>query len=157
MTKENEMPTAQAPKTVGPRFYEMTVREQAAEAWARQSSDERHKAERAARNLAKSVFGNTVEIVFDEFVPESFAKRHHYEPCHLVTFEVEGLEFNYREQTKQGPECFLLIDMCACERGPRILATIHTLASIGRAYEWDYSDVKCMSCKDDDEKAAAKT
>lgn len=148
--------TTKAPKTIGPNLIEMTIREQAASAWANQAAEERRKAERAARNLAQRIFGN-VPVEFDDFIPEDFAQRHQYEPRHLCTFNIEGLEFNYvavsRTRDREHAEFLQLIDHCNCERGPRILAAVENLADIGRVHQWDYSDKKCADCRDDEAKA----
>ena len=147
--------TVKAPRTVGPNLAELTIREQAVSAWISQRSEDRRKAERAALNLVQRIFGN-VPVAFDDFVPEWFAKKHKYEPKHLVTFALEGLEFNYVAATKDRSEAFYLIDKCPCGRGPRTLARIENLADIGRAHEWDYEDSKCFTCRDDEKKAETK-
>jgi hypothetical protein len=128
----------------------MTIRERAAEAWARRKAEERQAAEVRCKRLAMSIFGiASDEIVFDDFVPEDFAQRHNWESSALCTFNVEGLEFNYFAGAKGAPECLNLIDLCPCGRGTRSLAQILTLADVGWAYEHDWSESKCRDCKRD--------
>jgi len=146
--------TKQGPRTIGPNLAELTMRERAATAWAQKASEGRRKAERDAQKLALTVFG-VHEVEFDDFVPEDYARRHKYQPRHLVTFEVEGLEFCYvaahRREGENVPECFELIDRCPCGRGIRILAFIWELVDLGWAFDFgNFDEKKCEDCKKDD-------
>jgi hypothetical protein len=144
----------QAPRTVGPNLAELTIREQAAAAWATKAAEERRKAERAALRLALELFG-PVPVEFDQFVPEPYARRFGYAPAQLVTFELEGLEFNYTSARKNETEHLCLIDRCPhCETGIRVLKRINTLADIGEFYATHESGVpwwKCQRCRKDDD------
>lgn len=140
--------TAKAPKTVGPNLMEMTIREQAALAWETKTNEARRKAERAATNLARTIFGN-IKVEFDDFIPEGFLRRHRFSSHQSVTFEVEGLEFNYVAANSERGERFYLLDACPCGRGPRILGTVNHLGDIARIYSYDLSDVECLSCVKD--------
>lgn len=145
--------SVQAPKTVGPNLAGLTTRDQAKQAWERIRDDERWKAERAARALALSIFGR-VAIEFDDFVPVEFMRRFHLTPRSVVTFQIEGLRFNYRAALhgkNPSPERFWLIDECACGRGPRLLFSIEQLADLGRVLDTcDFAHLQCWWCDEDD-------
>lgn len=155
------MKTIQAPKTIGPNLAEMSFRERAADAWEREKKEKMHKAEREARAVAAAFFGNEIEFDSPSFVPEAYARFRHYPPWQLLTFEIEGLHFNFFADSKNGPG-FHLIEHCDhCDEGVLVLFSLRKPADLGWFYE-TYDIVrettrKCALCLDREKTELEKT
>jgi hypothetical protein len=127
---------------------DLPLGERASALWEAKSVGDRASAEQVARTLAQRILG-VREIEFDNFVSDAWARRRRYSPFQTVTFAVEGLEFNYAQDSNGRHELWL-IDRCPfCEEGVRLLGLVNDLSDLGRLLSLDFERVRCRTCRED--------